>query len=142
MAAITFCSFKSRIFGDDVLTIPQDSDPVSDREYLIQLVRDINDCHPVGLQGAHNFQQALHFPLAEGGGGLVHHNDLGFKGQGSRNFNQLLLGHGKFRDDGARVDLDAQAIHHFLGTLYMAFQSMRRPRVGSRLIKTFSATLR
>ena len=79
------------VLGDDVLAVPHDGDPVAELEQLFQFMRDEQDGHALGLQAPHSGHQLLDLLLAQGGGRLVHDNQLGVQRHSLGDLHHLLL---------------------------------------------------
>ena len=63
-------------FLGDNGTVPQDSDTLSDLEYLIDSVGYIENTDTLSGNGANNVKEGSHFPITQGGGGLIKHQEL------------------------------------------------------------------
>ena len=79
----------------DVLTVAVNTDPVADREDLCHTMGNVDDRNALFLQAANVLEQQLHFALGDGGGGLVHDDDLGVDRDGLDDLDQLALCNGQ-----------------------------------------------
>ena len=72
---------------------------------------------PSRLRAADDGEEFFNLGAAQGGGGLIHDNQLRFHGKGAGDLHHLLLGHGKVAHQGARVAVKADAIGQNPGLL-------------------------
>ena len=76
----------------DVLSIPVDADPVADGKDLRHTMGDVDDGNALLLQAADMSKQQLHFPVGDGGSGLIHDDNLGVDGDRLDDLDELALG--------------------------------------------------
>ena len=93
----------------DELAIPKHGDPVAHLLYLLQAVGDIDDANPLRVQLVDCRKELFGFPLGQGGGGLVHDQDLRLDGERLCDFNHLLLSRGQVDDHGMGIDAHIQS---------------------------------
>ena len=102
----------------DVLAVPVNAHPIADGENLRHAVGDVDDGHALFLQAADMLKQQLHLPLGDGGGGLVHDDDLGVDGDGLDDLDQLALGHGQVAQRLLGRDVESALLNELLGFLH------------------------
>ena len=106
------------VLGDDVLAVPHDSDPVAQLKELFQFMRDEQDRHALGLQAPDGGHQLLDLLLAQGGGRLVHDDQLGIQRHSLGDLHHLLLAGAQLAAFHFDVDLGvAQGRQCLLGLL-------------------------
>ena len=94
--------------GVDLLAAAQDADPVGDLEHLVQLVRDEDDRHPLGLQVAEDLEQLERLLRRQDGRRLVEDEDVGLAVERLQDLDPLLLADGEVGDQRVRVDLELE----------------------------------
>ena len=106
------------ILGHDELTVPHDGDPVAELEQLFQFMRDEQDGHALGLQAPDGLHQLIDLLLAQGGGRLVHDNQLGIQRHSLGDLHHLLLAGAQLAAFHFDIDLGvAQRSQCLLGLL-------------------------
>ena len=94
--------------GVDLLAAAEDADPVGDLEHLVQLVRDEDDRHPVGLEVAEDLEQLERLLRREHGGRLVEDQDVGLAVERLQDLDPLLLADRDVGDQRVGVDLELE----------------------------------
>src|SRR5574337_926678 len=111
-----------RVVGDD-RPLPQDDDPVADREHVGQAVADQDDGDAVLLQGANEVEHVLALANRKCCGRLVHDDELGVEGERPGDGDRLLLAPrelaGDLQDGG---NARAEPRHHLFGFAAHAFR--------------------
>ena len=79
----------------DVLTIAVNADAVADGEDLVHAVRNVDDRNALCRQLADMLEQQFNLTVGDGGGRLVHDNDLGVDGNCLDDLDQLALCNGE-----------------------------------------------
>ena len=90
---------------------------VADLKHFFQPVGDKNRRDAVALEGADDGEEFFNLGAAQGGGWLIHDDELRFHGKGPGDLHHLLLGHGKIAHQGARVAVKADAVGQNPGLL-------------------------
>ncbi len=80
------------------LPVLQDRDPVPDLEDLLQVVGDVDDPDPLGLEAADQIHERVRLLQPEGAGRLVHDDDPGLPVTGLHDLQHLLLRRGEVLD--------------------------------------------
>ena len=88
----------------DQRAVAQDGGAVADLHHLLEPVGDEHDRDALGLEPAHDREQALHLLVRQGRGRLVHDHELGGHRQRAGDLDHLLLGDREVGDQPARVD--------------------------------------
>ena len=129
--------------GGDVPAVPHDGDAVAEVKDLVETVRNEEDAGPAVPEAPGHGEQPFHLDAAEGGGGLVHHQDFGVQRNGLGDFNDLLVRDGQALGDAGRVDRNAEPFEQLVRfpDHVALLMSPKRP-LGWRPMKMFSATLR
>ena len=94
--------------GDDVAAVAQHGDAVGDGAHLVQLVRGVEDRHPVRAQPLDLAEQHLRFLGGQHGGRLVQDQHAGVARQRLGNLHHLLLRHRQRGHPRVRVDIGVQ----------------------------------
>ena len=81
-----------------MLAIANDSDPVANREYFLEAVRDVDDGKTTIAQTALDFEKPPRFVSIQGGVWLVHYDNVGLLVEGSGDFDELPLSNCKGAD--------------------------------------------
>ena len=102
----------------DDLAVPQHGDGVALLDQLVQVVADEQDAVPLARKLMHQLVQQFTPGLGQGGGGLVHDEDLGLPVHPLGDLHQLALLHAQPARPHRSVDLDAEGIQQFLGFLH------------------------
>ena len=98
--------------------IAQHGVAVADLKHFFQAVGDENRRDAVALEGADDGEEFFNLGAAQGGGRLIHDDQLRFHGKGAGDLHHLLLGHGKVAHQGARVAVKADAMGQNPGLLF------------------------
>ena len=115
--------------GALVLAIANDSDPVANREYFLEAVRDVDDGKTTIAQTAQDFEKPLGFVGIQGRVRLVHDDDVGLLVEGSGDFDELPLSNCEGADRPRRIEMDAhvrQDLTGFLAHLSLVEHAGRR----------------
>ena len=103
--------------GVDVPAVAHHGYAVGNSLELVHLVRDVDDADSVALELADDAEEIVDFRIVQRGGGLIHDEHPGFERQGLGDFHHLLLGHGELADQGARIQVQMQAVEDLPGVL-------------------------
>ncbi len=87
--------------------VAQHRGSIADLHHLLEPVGDEHHGDALGLEPAHDGEQALDLLVGESRGRLVHDHELGRSRHGPRDLDHLLLGHRQVGDQPARVDVEA-----------------------------------
>ena len=93
--------------GVHVFAVAHDAHVVGDLKDLLGLVADEHDGDARIPQLAHRLEQRVHLLLGQGGGGLVHDDQLGVEQQRPADGHQLLVRHRQIAHLGVQIDLVA-----------------------------------
>ena len=85
-------------------------------EYLIHLVRNVNDCHILFLQVFYNPEEVLHFRLRDSRSRLIHNDNLGIIGNRFGNLNHLHLCNRQVPHLFIRIQIQTEAVKKFFCT--------------------------
>jgi hypothetical protein len=85
---------------------------VGDALHLVELVRDVDESHAVGLELRHQREQALRFRWRERRGRLVHDQQPRPAGKRPGDLDQLLLRHDELAHLGVGIGLQPHLAHH------------------------------
>ena len=113
--------------------VPQDGDPVPDREHLLQTMRDIEHRDPLLAEALDQLQQPVRFRFGQRGGRLVEDDDLDrIRGQHLGDLDELLGRRRKMFDDHARPDVvQAELVQHRT-TPAVQVAGTQHPRTGRK----------
>ena len=132
-----------RADGLDVAPVAHDRDPVGDLLELLEPVGDVDDPVAPLPEVTGDPEQLVDLGVGERSGRLVHDQDVRVVGQGLRDLDHLLLGHGKARDASARIQVDVEVLEQLRGPAVERLLVEERARArGSRPMNTFWATVR
>lgn len=101
--------------GIDVFSIPQHRDIIGNAVDFVHLVGDVHDGFVLLLQLFNDFEEFFHLPVGNGGGGLVHDDDVGVVAGGLHNLHHLHLCNAQIPDLFRDVHLHAQLVKKLLG---------------------------
>ena len=90
-----------------VLTVAEDREALGNLEDLVELVGDEEDGDAPGLESLDHGEQGLHLPLGEGGGRLVHDDELRVLEQGAADGDELPVCDREVLDALVEVDVEA-----------------------------------
>ena len=99
----------------DEMAVAQHGQAVAHLKHLIQEVRDEDDAHALGLQIAHDVEQALDLLVVQGRGRLVEDQHLRIHVHGAGDGNHLLNGGGILGERARNVDVNLEALKQLLG---------------------------
>ena len=102
---------------DHIFSVPQDAQAFRHLQHLIQLVADKDQGDPLCLQPGDDVVQRVHLLGGQGGGGLVHDDELRVQQQRPADGHHLLFSHGELAHLGIQVQVNADLIDHLLGQL-------------------------
>ena len=77
--------------GTDEFPVPEYGEFVGNGEKLIQFMTDEKECHPLVLEGIHDFEKLFNFVLRQRRCRLIQYQQLGIVGQRTSNGHQLLF---------------------------------------------------
>ena len=84
-------------------TVAKHGVPVGDGKDFGESVRHVDDANPLGRHAPDSLKQYIGFAFTDGGGGLVHDQNLALKTERLGNFDQLRLGQTQGRHERFRV---------------------------------------
>ena len=96
-------------------TVAHDDDFIGDAFHLVELVRDVDDGHALGLELGDQGEQALGLCRRQGGRRFIHDQQAGVARDGLGDLDELLLGDNQPPYLGFRVGLQADSLHGGLG---------------------------
>ena len=94
----------------DVPAVAHHGYAVGNSFQLVHLVRDVDDADAVTLELADDAEEIVDLRVVQRCGRLIHDEHPGFERQGLGDFHHLLLGHGELADQGARIQVQVQAL--------------------------------
>ena len=111
----------------DDLSVPQHGDSVALLDQFVQVMADEQDAMPFGRKLMHQFIQQFTPGLGQGGGGLIHDEDLGLPVHTLGNLHQFALLHTQPACPHRGVDLNTKAVQQFLSFLHHPGMIDERP---------------
>lgn len=109
------------------LAIPEHIVAVADLKQLGHLVGDVDKADPLLPQLAHDGEEVLNLMGGQGGGGLIHDDELRLEEQGLGDLHQLHLSGVELAHLGLQVDVHPHALQHLgaLGLHLVLFQQAK-----------------